>query len=168
MWENANIFYISFLFIWWVNILILKYSRSVISTNYINQRVKFNKIYFRIHICNDITFGIIWKQNSNHMELKTTIQWKHKCFFSSKYFFNCSHELLLVFKKKPFDVLIIIIWSFSHKSFLISCHEHEFILWTNPSDSNLCYHYVLQWHFLLSNNILSSMFNGDSIILPWT
>jgi hypothetical protein len=70
MWENANLFTLVYFFIWWVNILILKNSRSIISTNCINQRVNFNKIYFKIHICNDITFGIIWKQNSNHMELK--------------------------------------------------------------------------------------------------
>ncbi len=78
--------------------------------------------------------------------------------FPSKSSSSSSHELFIILQKK-FNVFPSLTNNSSRKFFLISHHEREFKILTNPN------HFVLCFHFLTMTLLLSNLSNDDNTIL---
>jgi hypothetical protein len=133
--------------------------------NYKNKKINSNKIPSKIHICNNTTFAIIWKQ------IQIIWNWKQKTWNKIQCNINVLlHQISsltpiisLFSSSKLLNVLMMTNLEFLLKSFLISHHEYEFKFLMNPNPSTLCYHFVLKWH-----DLLSTLSNGNRFILPLT
>jgi len=139
------------------------------SINYKNQQVNSNKIPSKIHICNNTTFGIIWKQ------IQIIWNWKLRTWYKIQCNINVLlHQILFLTRivslfssSKLLNVLMVTNLKFLFKSFPILYHDYEFKFLMSLNPSTLCYHSVFKWHYLLStlsnndNTVLSFLSNGN-------
>lgn len=124
---------------------------------------------FQIHICNNTTFGIIWKQIQIIWNWKLRTRYKIQCNINVllHQISSLTPIMSLFSSSKLLNVLMMTNLKFLFKSFPISYHEHEFKFLMNLNPSTLCYHFVFKWHYLLStfsnndNIVLSTLYNGN-------